>query len=801
MHDTLKYLEREPIHRKWHHDELTFRAIYANSENYVLPLSHDEVVHGKGALLAKMPGDPWQKLRDAAPAVRLPVDAARQEAAVHGRRDRRVERVEPRHAARLGGRPASGARGHRALGRRSQRARIARTPRCTSATAIRSAFAGSSATIATAACSRICALAATRIRRSCVVANFTPVPREGYRIGVPRARVLARDPQLRRDPSTAAAASATAAACTPTACGCRGFEQSLVVTAPPLGIVVFVANRASEQQQVGLHPRPLLSAAAREPVARGDRAAAERASVSRLERADHRRVLSAEHRRRASSMATNQIIRIVDNYQRMSFNVGPTLMSWLERHAPDVHAALVDGRSREPLAVRRARLGDGAGLQPHDHAARVAARSRDAGALGHRRFPQRFGRAPEGMWLPECAVDTRLARGARRRGHRVHRARAASGEGVAAAGRRVAHDRRSIRDARIAVTLPSGRSIDLFFYDGATAQAVAFERLLADGHQIIARMTARGDVEGGGPTLCHIATDGETYGHHHRYGDMALAWALSQVESGWQGTRLTNYGEFRAKVPATWEVQLAENTSWSCAHGVARWRDDCGCNSGGQPGWNQRGGGRCATRSTGCAISRGGARRRRRRCCSAIRGRRATRTSTCCSTGATARDRVPRDARGARARAPSERVRALSLMEMARHAMLMYTSCGWFFDDLSGIETVQCMQYAARVAELIAEVGGDRRRARARRSARRARARTSRTKATAARVWAQRVRRRGSIRRRSCAHVAVHTLVEPDPARAASTVHGLHGRARRSRRAPLGARADGRGDACACARS
>ena len=181
--------------------------------------------------------------------------------------------------------------------------------------------------------------------------------------------------------------------------------------------------------------------------------------------------------------------------------------------------------------------------------------------------------------------------------------------------------------------LPSGRTIDLFFYDGATSQAVAFERLLADGHQIIARMTGRGAVEGGDPTLCHIATDGETYGHHHRYGDMALAWALRQVEDGWDGTRLTNYAEFRAQVPATWEVAIAENTSWSCVHGTARWREDCGCSSAGAPGGTSAGAGRCATRSTGCAT------RPRRRsttsagCCSAIRGARATRTSRWCSIG------------------------------------------------------------------------------------------------------------------------------------------------------------------------
>ena len=120
MHDTLAYLAHDPIHRQWHHDALTFRAIYQNSENYVLPLSHDEVVHGKRSLISQDPRRPLAEVRDDALAVRLPVGVARQEAAVHGRRDRRVERVEPRQRARLGARQSPRARRHRALGRRPQ---------------------------------------------------------------------------------------------------------------------------------------------------------------------------------------------------------------------------------------------------------------------------------------------------------------------------------------------------------------------------------------------------------------------------------------------------------------------------------------------------------------------------------------------------------------------------------------------------------------------------------------------------------------------------------------------------------
>ncbi len=400
----------------------------------------------------------------------------------------------------------------------------------------------------------------------------------------------------------------------------------------------------------------------------------------------------------------NQIIAIVDNYQRMSFNVGPTLLSWLEDSAPDVYEALIaaDRASCERFG------GHGSAMaQAYNHLIMPLASARDRATQvrwGIADFQRRFGRAPEGMWLPECAVDTPSLEALAAEGMAFavlapHQAKAWRPPGGA-------WRTQPIDTGRVyRCALPSGRTIDLFFYDGATSRAVAFERLLADGHQIIARMAARGAVEGGGPTLCHIATDGETYGHHHRYGDMALAWALQQVERGWDGTRLTNYAEFRARVPASWEVVIAEHTSWSCVHGTTRWRDDCGCNTG-RAGWNQRW--RRPLRDTfdwlrdqaAAALDNVG-----RILFRDPWGARDAYIAVVLERSAAARDQFLA-AHAAHRLDPDERARALSLMEMARHAMLMYTSCGWFFDDLSGIETVQCMQYAARVAELLEDVGG-----------------------------------------------------------------------------------------------
>jgi alpha-amylase/alpha-mannosidase (GH57 family) len=407
---------------------------------------------------------------------------------------------------------------------------------------------------------------------------------------------------------------------------------------------------------------------------------------------------------------SNHIIQIVDNYQRMSFNVGPTLMAWLEEHARDVYDALI--------AADRASLArfDGHGsamAQVYSHLIMPLASARDRATQvrwGIADFEHRFGRRPEGMWLPECAVDTPSleALAAERMQFAVlapHQAKAWRQPGGAWQTAPI-EPGRGYRCA-----LPSGRSIDLYFYDGPTSRAVAFERLLANGHQIIERMTGRPLVDGGDPTLCHIATDGETYGHHHRYGDMALAWALQQAEQGWNGTRLTNYAAFRARVPPTWEVTIADNTSWSCAHGTARWREDCGCNSGGNAGWNQRW--RRPLRDTFDWL--------RDQAAAALddvgpllfRNPWAARDAyiaVLLERTPAARDRFLA-AHASHDLDDTDRTRALSLMEMARHAMLMYTSCGWFFDDLAGIETVQCMRYAARVAELIEELGGSPRRA------------------------------------------------------------------------------------------
>jgi hypothetical protein len=251
------------------------------------------------------------------------------------------------------------------------------------------------------------------------------------------------------------------------------------------------------------------------------------------------------------------------------------------------------------------------------------------------------------------------------------------------------------------VRFESGLSIVVFFYDGVISRGVAFEGLLNSGEGFVSRLK-RGFKDNDQPQLVNIATDGESYGHHHRHGEMALAYALRLLQQDTE-VGLANYGSFMAEFPARYEAEINENTSWSCSHGVERWRSNCGCN-GGHAGWNQN--------------WRGPLRE-------ALDDLRDGLTPLTEKLGNTlfkdvwaARDgyievildRTPDSvehflaAHQEHELTAEERIQALSLMEMQRHAQLMYTSCGWFFDDISGIETEQIIAYAARVLQLASDL-------------------------------------------------------------------------------------------------
>ncbi len=398
----------------------------------------------------------------------------------------------------------------------------------------------------------------------------------------------------------------------------------------------------------------------------------------------------------------NMIKKIFNNYSRISFNFGPTLMDWLETSDPEVYQEIIkaDRTSRHVFS------GHGSAIaQAYNHIIMPLANSRDKFTQvrwGIEDFQHRFGRKPEGMWLPETAVDLETLDILAQEGikftilspYQALRVRPMGGNW------------QEVEPMGIDPTMPylmrlpeTGRQINIFFYNGPISQAVAFEKLLTNGEQFAHRLLSGFSDKSDRPQLVHIATDGETYGHHHRHGEMALAYALDYIESN-NLARVTNYGEFLAMYPPIHEVEIKENTAWSCAHGVGRWQEDCGCRTGMNQGWTQAW--RASLRQALNWLRNTITPEYEEHAGRLFKDPWAARNDYI----SVILDRSPEnrelflDIHASHKLDDAEHVTALKLLEIQRHAMLMFTSCGWFFDDISGIETIQVLQYARRVIQL-----------------------------------------------------------------------------------------------------
>jgi len=402
------------------------------------------------------------------------------------------------------------------------------------------------------------------------------------------------------------------------------------------------------------------------------------------------------------------ITAIVNNYCKISFNFGPTLLSWMKDKAPETYAAILSADKKS----RRRFSGHGSALaQAYNHMILPLADRGDKYTQvlwGIRDFRERFQRFPEGMWLPETAVDTETLEVLAELNIKF----------TILAPRQAARVRKigdtewtDVGQGNIDPTtayqavLPSGNKIALFFYDGPVSQAVAFEGLLARGEYLAERLKSSFSDDRPWEQLAHIATDGETYGHHHKFGDMALAYSLELIDSA-KDVELTNYGEYLEKHPPEHEVEIVENSSWSCEHGVERWRSDCGCKVGGpetSQAWRAplrqaldllRDKSKAVLKDEAALLLKDPF-AARDDYINIILDRRPEKV----------REFIEKHAKGK----PDENEisRILMMMEMARHAMLMYTSCGWFFNDISRIEAVQILCYAARVVQLVRLLTGE----------------------------------------------------------------------------------------------
>lgn len=397
------------------------------------------------------------------------------------------------------------------------------------------------------------------------------------------------------------------------------------------------------------------------------------------------------------------IRRRLNNYEYVSGDWGPTLLDWLEEHSPQTYQAIIaaDRSSMDRF--------DGHGTavaHTYNHTILPLSNRRDKRTQilwGRADFVHRFGREPEGMWLPETAVDLESLELMAEIGIRFTILSPYQAASVIQDGEWV-----DVVGGRIDTTVPyevqlfGGRRIAVFFYNGPLSQEIAFNGLLEDGAMLAKRLVQALGEQDGEARLSHVATDGETYGHHHRHGEMALARAIEELESD-TGVQLTTYGRFLTESPPTRVARVIEGTSWSCAHGVDRWRSDCGCSTGQHPEWNQAW---------------------RRPLRDALDHLRDQLIEDFGRHGATVLD-DPWDARdhyidvilgmsveefldehASSGISPEQRRFAHDLLEIQHRAMLMYTSCGWFFDDIGGLEAVFVLRQAGRVVDLTRSVLG-----------------------------------------------------------------------------------------------
>ena len=396
----------------------------------------------------------------------------------------------------------------------------------------------------------------------------------------------------------------------------------------------------------------------------------------------------------------DQVIRnIINNYSKISFNFGPTLLSWMEVYARETYLAVLEA---DKESMKRFGGYGSAMAQVYNHMIMPLSNARDKETQiiwGIRDFESRFGRRPDGMWLAETAVDieTLEALAANRIQFTVLAPRQAKAiRKIGETKWNDANDRTVNTKRAYRCNLPSGKSISLFFYDGDISQAIAFNGLLNDGKRFADNLLNALDRGTEESQLVHVATDGETYGHHHKHGDMALAFCLDHIEKDERVT-LTNYAQFLALAPPEFEAQIIENSSWSCVHGIERWRSDCGCNSGGHAGWTQQW--RKPLRDSLDWLRDAVAEVFEREGAKILRDPWAARNDYV--TVVLQRNELTTEKfLKTHAREDAQASRVFRLMEMQRHSMLMYTSCGWFFDEVSGIETTQIMQYACRVVQL-----------------------------------------------------------------------------------------------------
>lgn len=418
-----------------------------------------------------------------------------------------------------------------------------------------------------------------------------------------------------------------------------------------------------------------------------------------------------------------RILEIINNYRYMSFNFGPTLLSWMEENDSDAYKSIIAAE----WASQQRSPGNGAAVaQAFNHMMMPLANGRDRQtqvAWGIEDFRTRFGRPPEGMWMPETGINNETVNVLIESEIRftvlspIQAARTRPLEETGAGG-----EWKDVTDGSIDTGLAyrayytnidgsrdQGRHLDIFFFNKSISTQLSFEHLLRNSDDLARRILEDGKKCENDPSLVVLATDGELYGHHEPFGDMCLSYLFTR-KARRRGLVITNFSKFLEAHPPRFEVELVEGddgagTSWSCAHGVDRWRLDCGCSNGGESGWRQKW--RLPLREAFDFL---------RDTCAVVFEQAAS--SLGIRDPWAARDDYIRilldgpEGRRAddffgkhltRTLKPGEKKKIFALFEAQRFLMMMYTSCAWFFSDVSGIESKIVIRFAARSLDLMSE--------------------------------------------------------------------------------------------------
>ncbi len=408
------------------------------------------------------------------------------------------------------------------------------------------------------------------------------------------------------------------------------------------------------------------------------------------------------------------IVNIVNNFKKISFNFGPTLIAWIENKHPETYEHILEA---DRISCKEHHGHGNAIAQVYNHMIMPLANRRDKVTQvkwGLEDFRKRFGREPESIWLSETACNEETLEVVAGEGIKYLILEPHQAQAFRSLNEANWHD---VSDGRIDpkqtyrcfLKNHPEKFIDIFFYDGPISRAMGFENLLFDSKLFMGRIE-NAEVDRDEPQLISLATDGETYGHHKAFGERVLAYA-TQIEAPKKEFRIVNYGEFLQSHPPQFAVRLkegesGEGTSWSCAHGVKRWKDHCGCRGGGPGEWTQHW--RKPLRSALDWLRDELEKIFEQRAAQYLKEPWSARNDYI----QVILDRTDSNiknffARHAKFELNKEQtVICLKFLEMQRHAMLMYTSCGWFFTEISGIETVQIIEYAARAIQLALEVSG-----------------------------------------------------------------------------------------------